>query len=161
MSVGQRIALLRKHKDMTQEELANVLGTTRQAISKWESGKSYPDIDYAIKIGEYFGVSMDYLLLGKSTAYVDHLTKNEQVDNAKSKVPVLYLVLVSIGISIVTLLPLCARIYRNYIFTFEGSAYTNPNLYLTEGPLSGFVLFGILLITIGLGGVIKFYIKKH
>ena len=64
MDIGQRIMDLRKKRGMTQEHLAEVLGTTRQAVSKWESGKSAPDLDYAIAMGKYFGVSMDYLLLG-------------------------------------------------------------------------------------------------
>ena len=160
MSIGQRISHLRKHNAMTQEELADVLGTTRQAISKWESGKSLPDIDYVIKIGEHFGVSMDYLLLGRTTSQDQLHSETEPVEKTKIRIPSLYVILSSIGILFVLLLPLSAQIYRNYVFSFEGSAYTNPNIYLTEWPLLGVVLLSIFLITFGLGGVIKFYSNK-
>ena len=60
--LGERIANLRKEKKASQEELADVLCTSRQAISKWERGESYPDIDRLKDLAAYFGVSIDYLL---------------------------------------------------------------------------------------------------
>lgn len=68
MGVGKRIAELRKKQGLTQEQLAEMLSTTRQAVSKWESEKSTPDIVYVISMGKIFGVSMDYLLLGMEPA---------------------------------------------------------------------------------------------
>lgn len=64
MHVGKRIAELRRKQGLTQEQLGQLLGTTRQAVSKWESGKSNPDLDYVIHMGMLFRVSMDELLLG-------------------------------------------------------------------------------------------------
>ena len=60
--LGDRIANLRKEKKVSQEELADVLMTSRQAISKWERGESDPDIDRLKDLAVYFGVSIDYLL---------------------------------------------------------------------------------------------------
>ena len=60
--LGERIANLRKEKKVSQEELADVLCTSRQAISKWERGESDPDIDRLKDLAIYFGVSIDYLL---------------------------------------------------------------------------------------------------
>ena len=60
--LGERIANLRKEKKVSQEELADVLCTSRQAISKWERGESAPDIDRLKDLAIYFGVSIDYLL---------------------------------------------------------------------------------------------------
>ena len=60
--LGERIASLRKEKKVSQEELADVLCTSRQAISKWERGESAPDIDRLKDLAIYFGVSIDYLL---------------------------------------------------------------------------------------------------
>ncbi len=59
---GERIANLRKERKVSQEELADVLCTSRQAISKWERGESDPDIDRLKDLAIYFGVSIDYLL---------------------------------------------------------------------------------------------------
>ena len=60
--LGERIADLRKDKGISQEELADVLLTSRQAISKWERGESDPDIDRLKDLAIYFNVSIDYLL---------------------------------------------------------------------------------------------------
>ena len=57
-----RIAELRKEKKISQEQLAEVLNTSRQAVSKWERGESYPDLDRLKDLAIYFGVSIDYLL---------------------------------------------------------------------------------------------------
>ena len=69
MRIGKRLSELRKKHGFTQEQLADRLGTTRQAVSKWESEKSNPDLDYVIQMGKIFGVSMDYLLLGTEPAF--------------------------------------------------------------------------------------------
>lgn len=60
--LGERIANLRKSKGVSQEELADVLMTSRQAISKWERGETSPDIDRLKDLAVYFDVSIDYLL---------------------------------------------------------------------------------------------------
>lgn len=60
--LGERIANLRKQKGISQEELADVLVTSRQAISKWERGESDPDIGRLKDLAVYFNVSIDYLL---------------------------------------------------------------------------------------------------
>lgn len=61
MTIGNIIADLRKEKNMTQEALANALGVTNQAVSKWESDQSCPDIALLPTLADLFGVSIDYL----------------------------------------------------------------------------------------------------
>ena len=60
--LNEKIATLRKNKKVSQEELADILLTSRQAVSKWERGESYPDIDRLKDLAIYFNVSIDYLL---------------------------------------------------------------------------------------------------
>jgi transcriptional regulator with XRE-family HTH domain len=62
MTLGEKILNLRKSKSKTQDELAEVLGVSRQALSKWENGTSNPDIDKVVLMSNYFSVSTDYLL---------------------------------------------------------------------------------------------------
>lgn len=64
MKLSDRIQNLRKTKGLSQEELAEALGVSRQAVSKWESGQSSPDLDKIVQLSEYFGVSTDHLLKG-------------------------------------------------------------------------------------------------
>ncbi len=62
MTLGEKLSKLRKEYNYTQEQLADVLGVTRQSISKWESDIAYPETDKLIKLGKLFECSMDYLL---------------------------------------------------------------------------------------------------
>lgn len=62
MTLGDKLTKLRKENNYTQEQLAELLGVSRQAVSKWESDTAYPETDKLIKLGELYGCSMDYLL---------------------------------------------------------------------------------------------------
>ena len=62
MELNEKLQELRKQKGLTQEELAEVLCVSRTAISKWESGRGYPNIDSLKAISKYFGVTIDELL---------------------------------------------------------------------------------------------------
>ena len=65
MTFGTKLQNLRKSKNMSQEDLAERLSVSRQAISKWELDQSLPDTTNIIAISEIFNVSIDYLLLDK------------------------------------------------------------------------------------------------
>ena len=62
LKLNEQIALLRKQKDLTQENLANLLGVTNQTVSKWESAQCCPDIQLLPKIAKIFNVTVDELL---------------------------------------------------------------------------------------------------
>ena len=62
MTFGEKLFKLRKEKGLSQEALAEQLNTTRQAISKWENGQGFPETEKLLRIGNVFGVSIDYLL---------------------------------------------------------------------------------------------------
>lgn len=62
MNIGNKIAEARKKKNLTQEQLADLLKVTRQSISRWESNQTYPDMDNIVFLAEILEVSCDYLL---------------------------------------------------------------------------------------------------
>lgn len=62
MTLGEKIAKQRKDLNYTQEQLADILGVSRQSISKWESDIAYPETEKLIELGKIFDCSMDYLL---------------------------------------------------------------------------------------------------
>ena len=76
MSLSENLQNLRKIKNMSQEELAEKLNVSRQAVSKWESGNGYPETEKIISICEIFDCSMDELVKGKITSDIK-LEKNE------------------------------------------------------------------------------------
>lgn len=63
---GQRLSRIRKEKGFTQNEIADKVGVTSQAVSKWENDLASPDIDILLKLSEIFDISIDELL-GKET----------------------------------------------------------------------------------------------
>lgn len=62
MRFEEKIVELRKQKGLSQEELAEQLGVSRQAVSRWELGQTLPDIPNLVQLCELFGVSADYLV---------------------------------------------------------------------------------------------------
>ncbi len=68
MDLRERLFDLRRQAGLSQEELANLLGVTRQAVQKWEAGTSRPDMDNLVSLADYFRVSLDYLVTGKEAS---------------------------------------------------------------------------------------------
>ena len=62
MNIGNQILNIRKENQLTQEEFGKLFHVTRQTISNWENGKSYPDLQVLVDISNQFGVSLDTLL---------------------------------------------------------------------------------------------------
>lgn len=81
MTMGEKILNMRKARGWSQEELAERVGVTRQAVSRWESNSAKPDADKIIGICDLFGVSADYLLRDLSFGtepHTVHLPQTEQ-----------------------------------------------------------------------------------
>ena len=62
MSLGNKLAQARRAKNLTQEQLAEKLEVTRQAVSRWESDAAYPETDKIVRMAQILEVSCDYLL---------------------------------------------------------------------------------------------------
>lgn len=71
MSLGEKLSMLRKARGMSQEQLAEQLGVSRQAVSKWELNEAVPDVGRVVALSELFGVTTDYLLKSSSKAAAD------------------------------------------------------------------------------------------
>lgn len=81
MSFGERLYKLRSEKNISQEELAELLDVSRQSISKWENDKAYPEMTRLLFMSDYFDVSLDYLMRGLE----DEESEKEDVVTYKSK----------------------------------------------------------------------------
>lgn len=93
LKIGEKIKQLRRVEQITQEALANVIGVTSQAISRWESGVGYPDMETLPLIAKYFRVTIDELLGYKDQADEDRLLyyndKVNQIRDYRELVPIL------------------------------------------------------------------------
>lgn len=65
MELNERIAALRRQARWSQDQLAEALGVSRQAVSQWETGDSVPELAKVVDLGRHFGVSLDWLAAGQ------------------------------------------------------------------------------------------------
>ena len=70
MSFGENLQMIRKKNQLSQEGLAEMLGVSRQAVSKWELGEGYPEVDKLLLLSKKLNISLDSLLGGENTAAV-------------------------------------------------------------------------------------------
>lgn len=75
MTLGERLIQLRAKAGLSQDDLAERLGVSRQSVSKWENNVSVPDLDKLVKLGEVFGVSLDELVRGNVPGPADPIAK--------------------------------------------------------------------------------------
>lgn len=75
--LSEKLYMLRKKSGLSQEQLAEQLNVSRQAISKWESGTSIPESDKLIAISEYFNVTLDYLMKEDSDGNLQPVSTDE------------------------------------------------------------------------------------
>lgn len=106
MSLAVRLQKLREEQHLSQEQLAEQLGVSRQAVSKWENEQANPDIENIIKLSKIFGVSNDYLLTGENAPNIETI-HNPSKSNKNSPIPII----ITIG---ATLLLLIAGIFYAY-----------------------------------------------
>ena len=147
MEFHEKLQELRKRRGLTQEELAQRLYVSRTAISKWESGRGFPNIESLKGISEYFAVSLDDLLSGE-----EMLTIAAEDNRAKeSAIRDLLFGLLDCCMALLLFLPLFGR-------ETDGSVQAVSMLHLPQIPayLKGAyfalvlvsVLFGILLLAL-------------
>ena len=86
MEFNEKLQELRKNKGLTQEELAEVLFVSRTAISKWESGRGYPSIDFLKAIAKYFSVTIDELLSSDEVLSIAEEDNKQKEKHLKSLV---------------------------------------------------------------------------
>ena len=97
MDIGNKLNRARTNANLTQEQVAEVLGVSRQTISNWENEKTYPDIKSVVALSDLYCVSLDYLLKDKEESsmsdYLDYLEESTNTVKSRNKLSSLLLVL--------------------------------------------------------------------
>ena len=79
-NIGNRISEYRRRRNITQEQLAEAMNVTSQAVSKWENDISCPDISVLPRLADYFNISLDLLIRGEDSGSVQLLAENQRKD---------------------------------------------------------------------------------
>ena len=147
MEFNEKLQQLRKRKGMTQEELAEVLYVSRTAVSKWESGRGYPNIDSLKAIATFFHVTIDELLSG------DELLTLAQEDRQQSERRQRNLVygLLDVSSALLLFLPFFGQEAEGSIRSVSLLSLTGAPGYLKAAYLlvvTGMILLGILTLAL-------------
>ena len=112
LKCGEFIASLRKEKNLTQKELADKLNVSDKAISRWETGKGYPDVDSLQALSKFFGVTINELLAGEKAENktIEEIAEENIisaiVETEKSKKTKKSTVILSITTALILIIPL-------------------------------------------------------
>ena len=143
--IGKFIAACRKEKGFTQASLAETLGITDRAVSKWETGKSLPDASIMMELCELIGTNVNELLTGERIALDEYTKKAEQSlieMQAKAEKADRNLLRMEIVMGII-IIPLCIILTKiSEIFINQGDALTGYALLVIS--YVAIVLFGIM-----------------
>ena len=129
MNIGLRIQSLRKRRGMSQEELAEKLYVSRTAVSKWESGRGYPNLDSLKALSKFFSVTVDELLSEDETHILPDVTDEQR----KKKICTFVFGLIDLSVVLLLFLPLfgCSldgNLYETSLLSLVGTA---PYLRIT------------------------------
>lgn len=149
MEFHEKLRELRKSKGLTQEELAEALYVSRTAISKWESGRGYPNIDSLKEISNYFSISLDDLL---SSEKILSIAEKENKANLQSMCDSL-LGLLDVCSFILIVFPLYPNLVNGFVYSVNLFAYTQT---ATRNRLLYWGIFVTLIVI----GVIKLLLTK-
>ena len=152
MNFESIIKNLRKKQNLTQEEMANKLGISRQAISNWETGKNLPDIEMLVIISKTFNTSLDSLIIGEGGNSMNDITQKIINDGSETKRAKLSLYSLIIGFALFLMGVMCIFIKANSVEYIDEIGILHENFFLLP--------IGFLFIFIGLIVMIVFEIKN-
>ena len=147
MEFNEKLQELRKNKGLTQEELAQILYVSRTAISKWESGRGFPNIESLKSISKYFSVSLDELLSNEEILTI----AEEDTKVRESNIRDLIFGLLDCGMGLLLFLPLFGQKSLEIIQEVSLINLSNIQPYLLilyYAVVIGLVLFGVLTLAL-------------
>lgn len=125
MEFGEKLQELRKKKGLTQEELAEALYVSRTAVSKWELGRGYPNIDSLKEISKFFSVSIDELLSGEKLLSI---AEKENKSNIKNMCDLLFGI-VDLFSLILIILPLYPNTIGDFVYSVNLLNYVQTSQF--------------------------------
>lgn len=149
MEFNKKLQELRKNKGITQEQLAEDIYVSRTAVSKWESGRGYPNIDSLKVLAKYFSISVDELLSGEQLLVLAEEDNEKKVNNIRDIV----FGLLDLSIILLLFIPFFAQRIDGKIDEVSLLSLTKIETYLL-------VAYYIITITASLFGVLMLALQK-
>ena len=149
MEFNEKLQELRKHKGLTQEELAELLFVSRTAVSKWESGRGYPNIDSLKAIARFFGVTIDELLSGDELLTIAEKDTEQKENHIRD----LVFGLLDISVAVFFFLPLFGQKVNGIIQEVSLLSLTEIASYLR-------IAYFVVAIGIAVFGIITLALQK-
>ena len=140
MEFNEKLQELRKQKGFTQEELAQELFVSRTAVSKWESGRGYPNIDSLKAISKFFGVTVDELLSGEELLTISEEDSKKRENRFRD----LVFALLDLSVVLLAVLPLFGQKAEDMIQCVSLLSLTEVAPYLHVLYMSAVVGMSIL-----------------
>lgn len=147
MEFNEKLLELRKRKCLTQEELAEALFVSRTAISKWESGRGFPNIESLKAISNYFGVTLDELLSSEDVLVI----AEKECDERENSIQDLLFGLLDCAMALLFFLPFFGAKHKDMILSVSLIGLQDLKIYLKVayfffvGTTAG---FGILTLAL-------------
>ena len=142
MTLGEKLKKLRTDKNLTQEELAEILFVSRTAISKWESGRGFPNIESLKAISKYFSVSLDELLSGEELIVLAEQEQRQKEKHIKDMI----FGLLDCGMALLLFLPFFGQKADGFIRSVSLLALSNIQTYLK----TAYIAFVGIMIVLGI-----------
>ncbi|MDA3963902.1 DUF3955 domain-containing protein [Enterococcus thailandicus] len=147
MEFGQKIKVIRKQNALTQEQFAQQLNVTRQAVSNWENDRNLPDLELLIMIADLFHLSLDELILGGTN--MNNLTEKLINDGSETKRAKFNLFTTLIGTFLLLFGFACFFIKGHSVEYIDSSGILHENFFLI--PIGFLFLFAGLMVFLATG----------
>ena len=147
MEFYEKLQQLRKQKGLTQEELAQALFVSRTAVSKWESGRGYPNLESLKAIAGFFGVTVDALLSGEELLSVAEENSRQKENHIRD----LVFGLLDLSVAMFLFLPLFGQKADGILQEVSLLSLTEISSYLKIGyyiVVAGIILTGIFTLAL-------------
>ena len=150
MSFADKILKLRKQKGLSQEELADKLNVSRQAVSRWEMATAFPDAQNLLIISKLFGVTIDFLVNENYDFENSDCNTNTPYSLSDPKLKLSFFIVLNI---IALISEICACIFGDFFSNY----FVPQNAYNNDKSII-FIIFFILGILLNIGSIITFQI---
>jgi len=154
MDFGKQIKQIRKDNNLTQEQMANMLNVSRQAVSNWENNKNLPDLELLVLMSNVFSLSLDYLILGGNE--MNNMTAKLIKDGSETRRTKFNLILIIIATILLFVGTTCLIIKGMSVEYIDAQGILHENFFLI--PIGILFIFSSI-ITFCVAGVKKLFMN--